>query len=616
MPPPALGGGGAGRQPRGQAHPKDRRPCLPIGERHEPDLAAASILLIAVIASSSPSNALPSGPRPQRPRPPPPRPPPRRPVPAGDPAPHPAGRARSTRTTIKRTTDARPAGQGRRRRDHRWSGRRRAPARATTAAAAAPGSGTGEADRRPLTRRRCAAAAATSRGACGAQGDRAALLQQGRSADDSAVRRALSKGRPPTARQVFVDAHWIKTSARYQAITRGADVEQSPTIVVADRDRKAESLVGYVDAKTIDQAVVDALVASGGSLLRNPYFRRVGRVCASAKAEIQALPAPAGAAAIPAYLDGVQQVAGDMKMRAAAIKPGRSHRSFHKAFVGYSADTVGVVAAGQLITSSRTRPTASPRSSARSGRARRSTRSSSPSTAARYLLLGSWAPAYTRRVDAEVFAEHLHYPRGRGHAPPASLGAAGGAACGDLVRIVARARGRARRRCRLRRVRLRRRERRRLGGRRARRRGARARCRARRRRRGRRRARWALARQAPRRRAGGRRAAPRARRGRARRRGACPRARPHARGDERRRRLGRRGAAGARAATARSSPSRSSSGRDPANDAEALVLLGRGRAARARARARDGAAALHARPARRVPRRRRRRRSSPTTPRG
>ena len=39
-------------------------------------------------------------------------------------------------------------------------------------------------------------------------------------------------------------------------------------------------------------------------------------------------------------------------------------------------------------------------------------------------------------MDAEGFAEHLQYPRGRGHVPPASFcGSAGGAACGDLVRI-------------------------------------------------------------------------------------------------------------------------------------------------------------------------------------
>jgi len=39
-------------------------------------------------------------------------------------------------------------------------------------------------------------------------------------------------------------------------------------------------------------------------------------------------------------------------------------------------------------------------------------------------------------VDAETFAEHLEFPRGRGHVPAASYsGSAGGAACGDLVRI-------------------------------------------------------------------------------------------------------------------------------------------------------------------------------------
>jgi tRNA-specific 2-thiouridylase len=39
-------------------------------------------------------------------------------------------------------------------------------------------------------------------------------------------------------------------------------------------------------------------------------------------------------------------------------------------------------------------------------------------------------------VDAEAFADHLKFPRGRGRTPPESFsGSAGGAACGDLVRI-------------------------------------------------------------------------------------------------------------------------------------------------------------------------------------
>jgi tRNA-specific 2-thiouridylase len=45
-------------------------------------------------------------------------------------------------------------------------------------------------------------------------------------------------------------------------------------------------------------------------------------------------------------------------------------------------------------------------------------------------------------VDVEAFAEHLEFPRGRGHAPPASLsGTAGGAPCGDLIRLDLRVEG-------------------------------------------------------------------------------------------------------------------------------------------------------------------------------
>jgi tRNA-specific 2-thiouridylase len=45
-------------------------------------------------------------------------------------------------------------------------------------------------------------------------------------------------------------------------------------------------------------------------------------------------------------------------------------------------------------------------------------------------------------VDAEAFADHLQFPRGRGHVPPASFsGGAGGAACGDLIRLDLRVEG-------------------------------------------------------------------------------------------------------------------------------------------------------------------------------
>ena len=163
------------------------------------------------------------------------------------------------------------------------------------------------------------------------------LFYNNRSDDDKAVRREL-RHVDRYGNQVFVDAHWIKSVGRYQAITRGVDVDQSPTVVVADRNLKAETLVGYVDRETIDQAVVDALRASGGSLIKNPYYRKLDAICASAENQVKALSQPAAAAAVPAFLDGAH---GDHARRATkvtAIKPGKAHARFHKNFKRYTAD--------------------------------------------------------------------------------------------------------------------------------------------------------------------------------------------------------------------------------------------------------------------------------------
>jgi hypothetical protein len=84
------------------------------------------------------------------------------------------------------------------------------------------------------------------------------LFWSPKSADDKAVRKALAKVDRHDGK-VLAHATNLKKIARYGQITRGANVEQSPTIVVVDRKMKVETLVGYVDRVTIDQAVTDAL---------------------------------------------------------------------------------------------------------------------------------------------------------------------------------------------------------------------------------------------------------------------------------------------------------------------------------------------------------------------
>jgi hypothetical protein len=84
------------------------------------------------------------------------------------------------------------------------------------------------------------------------------LFWSPKAAEDKAVRKALT-GIDRHKGKVLAHAAHVKRIAAYGQITRGADVSQSPTVVVVDRNRKVETLVGYVDRSTIDQAVTDAL---------------------------------------------------------------------------------------------------------------------------------------------------------------------------------------------------------------------------------------------------------------------------------------------------------------------------------------------------------------------
>jgi hypothetical protein len=84
------------------------------------------------------------------------------------------------------------------------------------------------------------------------------LFWSPKSADDKAVRKALA-GIDRHGGKVVAHAAHVKRIARYSSITRGANVAQSPTVLVVDRKLNAVPLVGYVDRVTIEQAVADAL---------------------------------------------------------------------------------------------------------------------------------------------------------------------------------------------------------------------------------------------------------------------------------------------------------------------------------------------------------------------
>lgn len=118
----------------------------------------------------------------------------------------------------------------------------------------------------------------------------ALLFWDRHSADDRAVRRKLRHVQHFDG-TVYTHAAPVGQVARYGLITRGVDVSQTPTVVVVDRKLHATTLVGYVDLDTIDQAVVDALRATGG-IFNSRYLARINGVCSQSERALWSVPRP------------------------------------------------------------------------------------------------------------------------------------------------------------------------------------------------------------------------------------------------------------------------------------------------------------------------------------
>jgi hypothetical protein len=149
------------------------------------------------------------------------------------------------------------------------------------------------------------------------------------SADDRAVKQAVAKADRWGGR-VSVQTASIESIAKYGRVTRGVDVQQSPTVVVVDRDLEATALVGYVDRQTVDQAVVDALRASGG-LFTSTYLRKVNALCASVGRQLWAVPQASAGTNFEGYMKrqgaSVSSFVADLR----AITPPARYRAFARA---------------------------------------------------------------------------------------------------------------------------------------------------------------------------------------------------------------------------------------------------------------------------------------------
>jgi hypothetical protein len=153
-----------------------------------------------------------------------------------------------------------------------------------------------------------------------------------KSADDRAVRRAVKKV-DRWEGEVVVQAADVKSVSRYAKVANGADVAQTPTVVVVDRNAKAERLVGYQDTRSIDQAVVDAL-RNSGVLIKDPYLSKLNQVCRSAGESIFSIPqATQRGAEVRTAMHSYENRAGRFVTRFKAVKAPARWNAFRAASV-------------------------------------------------------------------------------------------------------------------------------------------------------------------------------------------------------------------------------------------------------------------------------------------
>ncbi len=164
------------------------------------------------------------------------------------------------------------------------------------------------------------------------------LFWNPKAADDRMVRAELRKVDRYDGR-VVVHVADVDRIARYAPIAQGVEVEQSPSIVVVDGDRRATLMTGYTDAGSIQQAVADA-VGTDALIARKPingYFKSVDRLCAQATADLNFDTAPRTPAGLATALTEAAAVSSVYDRKFRAMDTPKRYAGFRKQFAAFNA---------------------------------------------------------------------------------------------------------------------------------------------------------------------------------------------------------------------------------------------------------------------------------------
>jgi hypothetical protein len=169
--------------------------------------------------------------------------------------------------------------------------------------------------------------------------------------DDRATRRALRRIDLHRGK-VVASAVPIDDVGRYEAITRGAQVLESPTVLVIGAGGKARSITGYTQAKEIDQAISD-IGGNGFEAKRAFHHTGFAKVADDACKDLgyaldQKLDPPTTVPALTKALGTAAVELGHSRDRLAKAKAtSAAERQLKSALVAFAANDVKWVAAAQ-----------------------------------------------------------------------------------------------------------------------------------------------------------------------------------------------------------------------------------------------------------------------------
>jgi hypothetical protein len=153
-------------------------------------------------------------------------------------------------------------------------------------------------------------------------------------ADDRRVRGSMKRVYGHDGK-VWVHTASIADVSKYTQITRGADIVQSPSVLVIDKNRNVTPLVGFVDSVTINQAVIDALLVDGAPVSESTYLQKLEGMCTSVNSRVRDLKDPKNATQFSAWLTSLGSITGSFSGRVDKLNPPTQYRGLHRDVVKY-----------------------------------------------------------------------------------------------------------------------------------------------------------------------------------------------------------------------------------------------------------------------------------------